>query len=137
VTTDKMGRSWIAAAEITAVTEKTPEALPRTHGRIRTLITRGLPRPLHPEQKVKCKALTDAVKESDLAGEPITAADAAPVIKVGGGLKVVAESGGVAAPAIRTENIYKIYRRALRAGHIASHLRRSGGDVNARWIRVA
>ena len=56
------------------------------------------------------------MKESDLAGEPITAkltrapGNDAPI----GGLKVVAESGWFAARPSGTENIYKIYAESFK-----------------------
>jgi phosphoglucomutase len=59
----------------------------------------------------------DVVKESDLAGEPITAkltkapGNDAPI----GGLKVVAESGWFAARPSGTENIYKIYAESFKS----------------------
>jgi phosphoglucomutase len=61
------------------------------------------------------KLSPDAVKESDLAGEPITAkltrapGNDAPI----GGLKVVAKSGWFAARPSGTENIYKIYAESF------------------------
>jgi phosphoglucomutase len=63
------------------------------------------------------KLSPDAVKESDLAGEPITAkltrapGNQAPI----GGLKVVAESGWFAARPSGTENIYKIYAESFKS----------------------
>ena len=78
--------------------------------------------PATPEQKAKLQKLSpDAVKESDLAGEPITAkltkapGNQAPI----GGLKVVAESGWFAARPSGTENIYKIYAESFKS---ESHL---------------
>jgi phosphoglucomutase len=62
------------------------------------------------------KLTPDTVKESDLAGEPITAkltkapGNDAPI----GGLKVVAESGWFAARPSGTENIYKIYAESFK-----------------------
>jgi len=59
----------------------------------------------------------DAVKESDLAGEPITAkltsapGNNAPI----GGLKVVAKSGWFAARPSGTEDIYKIYAESFKS----------------------
>ena len=59
----------------------------------------------------------DAVKESDLAGEPITAkltnapGNGAPI----GGLKVVSASGWFAARPSGTENIYKIYAESFKS----------------------
>src|SRR6202035_937869 len=74
--------------------------------------------PATPEQKAKLQKLSpDAVKESDLAGEPITAkltkapGNGAPI----GGLKVVAESGWFAARPSGTENIYKIYAESFKS----------------------
>jgi phosphoglucomutase len=63
------------------------------------------------------KLTPDAVKESALAGEPITAkltkapGNNAPI----GGLKVVAESGWFAARPSGTENIYKIYAESFKS----------------------
>ena len=62
------------------------------------------------------KLSPEAVRESDLAGEPIIAkltrapGNDAPV----GGLKVVAASGWFAARPSGTENIYKIYAESLK-----------------------
>jgi phosphoglucomutase len=74
--------------------------------------------PATPEQKAKLEKLTpDAVKESDLAGEPIIAkltrapGNDAPI----GGLKVTAESGWFAARPSGTENIYKIYAESFKS----------------------
>ena len=74
--------------------------------------------PATPEQKAQLQKLSpDAVKESDLAGEPITAkltkapGNQAPI----GGLKVVAENGWFAARPSGTENIYKIYAESFKS----------------------
>ena len=67
------------------------------------------------------KLSPDAVKESELAGEPITAkltkapGNQAPI----GGLKVVAKNGWFAARPSGTENIYKIYAESFKS---ESHL---------------
>ncbi len=73
--------------------------------------------PATPEQKAKLGKLSpEAVKESSLAGEPITAkltrapGNGAPI----GGLKVVAASGWFAARPSGTENIYKIYAESFK-----------------------
>jgi phosphoglucomutase len=70
-----------------------------------------------PEQKARLGKLSpEAVKESDLAGEPIIArltrapGNNAPI----GGLKVTAASGWFAARPSGTENIYKIYAESFR-----------------------
>ena len=109
----------LLAAEITARTGKNPGE----HYRELTAEF-GIPyytridAPATPEQKAKLEKLTpDAVKESDLAGEPITAkltkapGNDAPI----GGLKVVAESGWFAARPSGTENIYKIYAESFKS----------------------
>ena len=70
-----------------------------------------------PEQKAKLAKLSpEAVKESELAGETITAkltnapGNNAPI----GGLKVVAANGWFAARPSGTENIYKIYAESFK-----------------------
>ena len=119
-TTDKDGPIMdLLAAEITARTGKDPGE----HYRELTAEF-GIPyytridAPATPEQKAKLEKLSpDAVKESDLAGEPITAkltkapGNDAPI----GGLKVVAESGWFAARPSGTENIYKIYAESFKS----------------------
>jgi len=109
----------LLAAEITARTGKDPGE------HYRELTTEfGSPyytridAPASPEQKAKLQKLTpEAVKESDLAGEPIIAKltrapgnDAAI-----GGLKVAAGSGWFAARPSGTENIYKIYAESFKS----------------------
>ncbi len=116
--TDKDGLIMdFLAAEITARTGKDPgehyRELTAEFGR--PYYTR-IDAPATPEQKARLQKLSpDAVKESDLAGEPITAkltkapGNQAPI----GGLKVVAESGWFAARPSGTENIYKIYAESF------------------------
>jgi phosphoglucomutase len=135
-TTDKDGPIMdLLAAEITARTGKNPGE----HYRELTEEF-GIPyytridAPATPEQKAKLAKLTpDAVKESDLAGEPITAkltkapGNAAPI----GGLKVVAESGWFAARPSGTENIYKIYAESFKSQtHLNAILREAEEMVN-------
>jgi len=119
-TTDKDGPIMdLLAAEITARTGKDPGE----HYRELTAEF-GAPRytridaPATPAQKAKLQRLSpDSVKESDLAGEPITAkltkapGNDAPI----GGLKVVAKSGWFAARPSGTENIYKIYAESFKS----------------------
>jgi phosphoglucomutase len=119
-TTDKDGPIMnLLAAEITARTGKDPgqhyRALTEEFGA--PLYTR-IDAPATPEQKAKLQKLSpDSVKESNLAGEPITAkltaapGNHAPI----GGLKVVAESGWFAARPSGTENIYKIYAESFKS----------------------
>jgi phosphoglucomutase len=118
-TTDKDGPLLaLLAAEITAVTGKDPgvhyHELTQEFGS--PLYTR-IDAAATPEQKAKLSELSpDAVKESTLAGEPITAkltkapGNDAPI----GGLKVVSQSGWFAARPSGTENIYKIYAESFR-----------------------
>jgi phosphoglucomutase len=117
-TTDKDGPIMdLLAAEITAQTGKDP-------GQHYQELTAefGIPHytridaPATPEQKAKLQKLSpDAVKESDLAGEAITAkltrapGNNAPI----GGLKVVSKNGWFAARPSGTENIYKIYAESF------------------------
>ena len=135
-TTDKDGPIMdLLAAEITACTGKNPGE----HYRELTAEF-GIPyytridAPATPEQKAKLAKLTpDAVKESDLAGEPITAkltkapGNDAPI----GGLKVVAESGWFAARPSGTENIYKIYAESFKSQtHLNAILNEAQAMVN-------
>jgi phosphoglucomutase len=123
-TTDKDGPIMdLLAAEITACTGKDPgehyHELTKEFG---TPYYTRIDAPATPEQKAKLQELSPvAIKESDLAGESITAkltrapSNQAPI----GGLKVIAESGWFAARPSGTENIYKIYAESFRS---ASHL---------------
>jgi phosphoglucomutase len=74
--------------------------------------------PATPEQKAKLQKLSpDAVKESDLAGEPIIAKlTKAPGNNASiGGLKVRAQNGWFAARPSGTENVYKIYAESFKS----------------------
>src|SRR6202163_1547289 len=117
-TTDKDGPIMdLLAAEITARTGKDPgEHYRELTAEFGTPYYTRSDAPATPEQKAKLQRLSpDAVRESDLAGEPITAkltkapGNQAPI----GGLKVVAESGWFAARPSGTENIYKIYAESF------------------------
>ena len=119
-TTDKDGPIMdLLAAEITACTGKDPgEHYRELTAEFGTPYYTRIDAPATPEQKTKLQALSpDAVKDSDLAGEPITAkltrapGNRAPI----GGLKVVAGSGWFAARPSGTENIYKIYAESFRS----------------------
>jgi phosphoglucomutase len=117
-TTDKDGPIMdLLAAEITAQTGKDPgqhyQELTAEFGN--PYYTR-IDAPATPEQKAKLQKLSpSAVKESNLAGEAITAkltrapGNDAPI----GGLKVVAKNGWFAARPSGTENIYKIYAESF------------------------
>lgn len=118
-TTDKDGPIMdLLAAEMTARTGKDP-------GEHFREIARDFGSPYYtridaaatPEQKARLQHLSPAaVREANLAGEPITAkltrapGNNAPI----GGLKVVTASGWFAARPSGTENIYKIYAESFR-----------------------
>jgi phosphoglucomutase len=119
-TTDKDGPIMdLLAAEMTARTGKDPgEHYRELTAEFGTPFYTRIDAPATPQQKAKLGKLTpEAVKESDLAGEPITAklteapGNDAPI----GGLKVVAESGWFAARPSGTENIYKIYAESFKS----------------------
>ncbi len=118
-TTDKDGPIMdLLAAEITARTGKNPgEHYREMTAEFGTPYYTRIDAPATPEQKAKLQKLSpEAVKESDLAGEPITAKlTKAPGNDASiGGLKVVAESGWFAARPSGTENIYKIYAESFK-----------------------
>ena len=105
-TTDKDGPIMdLLAAEITARTGKDPgEHYRELTAEFGTPYYTRIDAPATPEQKARLQKLSpDAVKESDLAGEPITAkltrapGNQAPI----GGLKVVADERLVCGPALR------------------------------------
>jgi phosphoglucomutase len=119
-TTDKDGPIMnLLATEITARTGKDPGE------HYRELTTKlGKPyytridAPATPEQKASLQKLSpEAVTESSLAGEPITArltrapGNNAPI----GGIKVIAASGWFAARPSGTENVYKIYAESFQS----------------------
>jgi phosphoglucomutase len=118
-TTDKDGPIMdLLAAEITARTGKDPgehyRALTAEFG---TPLYTRIDAPATAEQKSRLEKLSPAaVKESSLAGEPITAklsrapGNDAPI----DGLKVVAASGWFAARPSGTEAVYKIYAESFK-----------------------
>ena len=129
--TDKDGLIMVLlAAEITARTGKDPgEHYRELTSEFGTPYYTRIDAPATPEQKAKLQKLSpDGVKESDLAGEAITAkltkapGNQAPI----GGLKVVAKSGWFAARPSGTENIYKIYAESFKS---ESHLHSILGEA--------
>ena len=118
-TTDKDGLIMdLLAAEITARTGKDPgEHFRELTAEFGTPHYTRIDAAATPEQKARLGKLSpEAVKASQLAGEPIMAkltrapGNNAPI----GGLKVVAASGWFAARPSGTENIYKIYAESFR-----------------------
>ena len=118
-TTDKDGPIMdLLAAEITARTGKDPgEHYRELTAEFGTPYYTRIDAAATPEQKARLAKLSpEAVKESKLAGEPITAKlTRAPGNNAAiGGLKVVTASGWFAARPSGTENIYKIYAESFR-----------------------
>ena len=135
-TTDKDGPIMdLLAAEITARTAKDPgEHYRELAGEFGTSYYTRIDAPATPEQKRNLEKLSpDAVKERDLAGEPISAkltrapGNHAPI----GGLKVVTKSGWFAARPSGTENVYKIYAESFQSEqHLDSILAEAEEIVN-------
>ncbi len=135
-TTDKDGPIMdLLAAEITAVTGKDPgehfRALTAEFG---TPFYTRIDATATPEQKAKLAKLSpEAVKESKLAGDAITAKlTRAPGNNAAiGGLKVTTASGWFAARPSGTENIYKIYAESFRdEAHLQTIIREAQQIVN-------
>ena len=135
-TTDKDGIIMdLLAAELTAVTGKDPgdhfADLTRQFGM--PYYTR-IDAPATPKQKSALAKLSpDAVKATELAGEPITArltkapANNEPI----GGLKVTTAHGWFAARPSGTENVYKIYAESFTShSHLESIVREAQQIVN-------
>lgn len=126
----------LLAAEITARTGKDPgehyRALTAEFG---TSYYTRVDAPATPEQKRKLLQLSpDAVKESSLAGDPITAKlTNAPGNNASiGGLKVTTANGWFAARPSGTENIYKIYAESFQSeSHLKTILGEAKSIVNA------
>jgi phosphoglucomutase len=135
-TTDKDGPIMdLLAAEITARTGKDPgEHYRELTAEFGNPYYTRIDAPATPDQKAKLQKLSpDAVKEIDLAGEPITAkltkapGNDAPI----GGLKVVAANGWFAARPSGTENIYKIYAESFQGEtHLAAIVSEAQEMVN-------
>jgi phosphoglucomutase len=118
-TTDKDGPIMdLLAAEITAHTGKDPgEHYSELTAEFGTPYYTRIDAAATPEEKKRLQQLSpDAVRESELAGERITAkltrapGNNAPI----GGLKVIAANGWFAARPSGTENIYKIYAESFK-----------------------
>ena len=135
-TTDKDGPIMsLLAAEITARTGKDPgEHYQELTAEFGTPSYTRIDAAATPEQKAKLERLSpEAVKDLDLAGEPITAkltrapGNNAPI----GGLKVIAANGWFAARPSGTENIYKIYAESFKnEAHLDAIVREAQTMVN-------
>ncbi|NEB82304.1 alpha-D-glucose phosphate-specific phosphoglucomutase [Streptomyces sp. SID14478] len=126
-TTDKDGILLaLLAAEITAVTGKTPSVyyaeLAAEHGASGAAYAR-IDAKATKEQKARLARLTgDAITADTLAGEPITArlSEAPGNGAAIGGVKVTTENAWFAARPSGTEDVYKIYAESFRgAEHLA------------------
>ncbi len=134
--TDKDGPIMaLLAAEITARTGKDPgEHYRALTAELGTPYYTRIDAPATPEQKTRLEKLSpEAVEESQLAGESITAkltrapGNNAPF----GGVKVIARSGWFAARPSGTENIYKIYAESLKdQAHLDAIVREAQAMVN-------
>ena len=132
-TTDKDGPIMdLLAAEITARTGKDPgEHFQELTAEFGTPFYTRIDAAATPEQKANLQKLSpEAVKESVLAGEPITAKlTRAPGNQAAiGGLKVVSANGWFAARPSGTENIYKIYAESFSD---ETHLQRIVAEAQA------
>jgi phosphoglucomutase len=135
-TTDKDGPIMdLLAAEITARTGKDPgEHYRELTAEFGTPYYTRIDAPATPEQKAKLQRLSaEAVKESSLAGEPITGeltnapGNNAPI----GGLKVTTARGWFAARPSGTENVYKIYAESFQSEeHLNTILAEAEAIVN-------
>jgi phosphoglucomutase len=136
-TTDKDGLILgLLAAEITAKTGKDPgehyREITAEYGS--PLYTR-IDTPATPAEKALLQNLSaDAVKATELAGEPIVARlTRAPANHAAiGGLKVVAQSGWFAARPSGTEDLYKLYAESFRDGPPRGHRQRGAADRERR-----
>ena len=135
-TTDKDGLIMdLLAAEITARTGKDPgEHYGELTAEFGTSYYTRIDAPATPSLKARLGKLSpEAVKDSSLAGEAITAKlTRAPGNNAAiGGLKVVAASGWFAARPSGTENIYKIYAESFRnQAHLDTVVSEAQGMVN-------
>jgi phosphoglucomutase len=139
-TTDKDGPVMnLLAAEIAATTGREPgehyRELTAAYG---SPVYTRIDAAATPEEKARLSKLSpEAVKDANLAGEPIEAkltrapGNGASI----GGLKVVARSGWFAARPSGTENIYKIYAESFRdASHLAEIVEEAR-EIVARALR--
>jgi phosphoglucomutase len=128
----------LLAAEITARTGKDPgEHLRDIAAKFGTPYYTRADQAATPAQKAILKKLSpEQVKESELAGEPITAkltnapGNNAPI----GGLKVVAPNGWFAARPSGTENVYKIYAESFKSQQHLTQIMQEARSIVGRVI---
>ncbi len=135
-TTDKDGLLLaLLGSEILAVTGRTPsEHYAELTGRFGAPAYARVDAAATPEEKaILGKLSPDAVRATELAGEPITATlTTAPGNGAAiGGLKVTTESGWFAARPSGTENVYKIYAESFRGPEHLAQLQAEARDVVA------
>jgi hypothetical protein len=114
-------------------------ALPTDDGRLRDASLHSHRRAGNGPQKARLQKLSpDSIKESRLAGEPITAKlTRAPETTPIGGLKVVAESGWFRRSALRNRGyLQDICREFSRRNALESDPQRSAGDRGERVMNV-
>ncbi|MEP6462592.1 MAG: phosphoglucomutase (alpha-D-glucose-1,6-bisphosphate-dependent) [Frankiaceae bacterium] len=133
-TTDKDGLLLaLLASEILALTGKSPsEHYAELTERFGAPAYARVDAPATPEQKaVLGKLSPEAVRATELAGEPITATmTTAPGNGASiGGLKVTTESGWFAARPSGTENVYKIYAESFRGEEHLGQIQAEARDV--------
>jgi len=140
-TTDKDGPVMdLLAAEITAKTGKDPsEHYRELTDAFGTSYYTRIDTPATLEQRNSLKNLSpDAVADTELAGEPITAkltrapGNNAPI----GGLKVVAANGWFAARPSGTENLYKIYAESFKDQQHLDTIVREAQQIVSRALKV-
>ena len=131
----------LLAAEITARTERDPgEHYREPTAEFGIPYYTRLDAPASPDEKASLQKLSpEAVRESELAGEPILArltrapGNQAPI----GGLKVVAKSGWFAARPSGTENIYKIYAESFESQAHLHAIVREAQEIVTNALRSA
>ena len=138
-TTDKDGMIMdLLAAEITARTGKDPaEHYRELATALGTAYYTRIDAPATREQQARLQKLSpDAIKEAEIAGEPITArltrapGNDAPI----GGLKVVTANGWFAARPSGTENIYKLYAESFKGPAHLDALVREAQEIVSRAL---
>jgi phosphoglucomutase len=140
-TTDKDGIVLcLLAAEITAVTGETPsEHYAGLTSRFGAPAYERIDAPASREEKAVLAGLSpDQVTATELAGEPITALlTAAPGNGAAiGGLKIVTESGWLAARPSGTEDVYKLYAESFRGEDHLHELQAEGRALITEALRT-